>query len=319
MQSVHTDHSSAIEAAIAANEAARSPLVASWSRSARLHGLDPQCRTPPKRLSAKEFREVRSRMEPLVRIASPNLDRLFQAVGGIGCCVLLADSNGIPVDRRGAAGDDSTFENWGLWTGAVWSEAEEGTNGIGTCLIEHRPVTIHRDQHFMARNVVLGCMAAPLHDHTGSLAGVIDVSSCRDDLSQGVASLISLTVTETARRIEAEIFREAFPKARITLVSSDERNAGALIAIDADDLVVGATHSARRALGLKGDLSANPVPASDLLGSVASETLGDAERAVLARALARAGGNVSAAARSIGISRATFHRKLGRQRSSDAA
>jgi len=45
----------------------------------------------------------------------------------------------------------------------------------------------------------------------------------------------------------------------------------------------------------------------------APATLEAGERAVMARALARAGGNASAAARALGISRATFHRKLGRQ------
>ncbi|RAI32660.1 GAF domain-containing protein, partial [Rhodoplanes roseus] len=92
--------------------------------------------------------------------AEASLDQLFSAVGAAGCCVLLADSDGVPVERRGEAGDDATFEDWGLWPGALWSEATEGTNGIGTCVIERRPVTVHRDQHFFARNGALGCMAA---------------------------------------------------------------------------------------------------------------------------------------------------------------
>ncbi|TIV48682.1 MAG: sigma-54-dependent Fis family transcriptional regulator, partial [Mesorhizobium sp.] len=54
--------------------------------------------------------------------------------------------------------------------------------------------------------------------------------------------------------------------------------------------------------------------AADVLGDApgAREDLDDAERGVLQRALARAGGNVSAAAQSLGISRATLHRKLAR-------
>ncbi|MEF2073995.1 GAF domain-containing protein [Consotaella aegiceratis] len=306
------DHSALIETAIAADGAARSPLVASWSRSARLHGLDPDSKSPPKRLTEVALRDLRDEMGPLARAAAPSLDHLFQAVGGMGCCVLLADRHGVPVERRGMPGDDRTFEEWGLWPGAVWSEAEEGTNGIGTCLIEHRPVTIHRDQHYLSRNVALGCMAAPLHDHEGRLAGVLDVSSCRSDFTESVARLIALTVAETARRIDAEVFRLAFPHARITLVPGEDRTAGALVAIDADDLVIGATYSARQALDLSADLVRNPIPASDLLGIAAAETLDEAERGVLARALARARGNVSAAARSLGVSRATFHRKLGR-------
>lgn len=308
-------HSDAVEAAIAGDAAARSALVASWSRSARLHGLDPERRRSPERLTEAEFREARERMEPVLRAAGPSLDRLFQAVGSVGCCVLLADAAGVPVERRGASVDDAQFEDWGLWTGAVWSEAREGTNGIGTALAEHRPVTIHRDQHFLARNTVLSCMSAPVHDATGRLAGVLDVSSARDDLTEGFAALIGHAVAEAARRIEGDAFAHAFPRARIVLVPGADGAIGAMLAVDADDLVIGATRGARSLLGLSGDLAAAPQPVADLLGNVsgasAPDTLDSAERATLTRALARSGGNVSGAARALGISRATLHRKLG--------
>ena len=53
--------------------------------------------------------------------------------------------------------------------------------------------------------------------------------------------------------------------------------------------------------------------AADLLGGPdAIEHLGDVQRSVLQRALLRAEGNVSAAAKALGVSRATFHRKLKR-------
>ncbi|MGX1011930.1 transcriptional regulator of acetoin/glycerol metabolism [Bradyrhizobium japonicum] len=56
-----------------------------------------------------------------------------------------------------------------------------------------------------------------------------------------------------------------------------------------------------------------PVPAADLLGGEpAHDQLAGGQRAVLQRALLRAGGNVSAAAKALGVSRATLHRKLKR-------
>ncbi len=302
-------HSGTIERAVLGNAAARSPLVASWARSARLHGLDPEKRRPPDRLTASELAEARARMEPMIRLAAPSLDRLFLSVGGVGCCVLLADRNGVPLDRRGARADDAVFEDWGLWPGTCWSEAQEGTNGIGTCLAEGRAVTIHGPQHFLTRNTALSCMTAPIHDTQGALVGALDVSSCRADLTEGFAGLIAQSVAEAARRIEAEAFLAAYPGARIVMVPGAET--GAMLAVDADDLVIGATRAARQMLGLAGDLRASPRPAADMLGRTAPDTLPGAERATLARALARAGGNVSAAARALGISRATFHRKLG--------
>ena len=306
-----SDHIHRIETALAGNAAARSPVVASWSRSALLHKIDPARPRAPNRLSEAELRAAREAMGPLIAAAQPMLDRLFQAVGGVGCCVLLANSDGVPLERRGARADDEDFHGWGLWTGTHWGEAEQGTNGIGTALAERRAVTIQRDQHFLPSNAILSCMTAPIFHHDGTLAGALDVSSCREDLTEGFAALIAHSVTETARGIEAEAFRLAFPKARMMLVPGADRAACALLAVDGDDLVVGASRAARQMLGLTGDLAASPRPAADIIGLGAAEGLEGAERAVLLRALARAGGNVSAAARDLGISRATFHRKIG--------
>lgn len=307
-------HGERIQSALHSDAAARSALVASWRRSAALHHLDPENRRGPGRISDSELRQARQRIEPLVRAAQASLDRLYLAVGGVGCCVLLADRDGIPVERRGASGDDATFNEWGLWTGTVWSEEHEGTNGIGTCLVEQRALTIHRDQHYFSRNTLLSCTTAPVYDHEGRIAAALDVSSCRADLTEGFSSLIAVAVGDAARRIEAETFRAAFHRARVLLAPTPDNSPSALIAVDADDLVVGATRQARAALGLTAERLARRIPAGDLLGCAASsETeLHEAERAALQRALARVDGNVAAAARMLGISRATLHRKLNR-------
>ena len=211
------DHADRVLKVISGADAARSALAASWRRSGRLHALDPASGAPSQRVPMAEVAEARERLGPLLRVAQANLDRLFLAVGGVGCSVLLADRDGVVVDRRGAPCDDSTFDGWGLWTGAVWSEKFEGTNGIGTCLVEQRALTIDRDQHFFTRNALLSCTTAPIFDEHGDLAAAIDVSSCRADLTEGFQHLIGMVVADAARAIEAENFRLAFPEARILL------------------------------------------------------------------------------------------------------
>lgn len=307
-------HADRIEAAIGSGQAAKSALVASWRRSSRLHHLDPSGARPPLRLTDPELRQAVDENEPLVRAARAAMNRLYHAVGSVGCCVLLATRDGVPIDRRGAPADDATFESWGLWTGSLWSEEHEGTNGIGTCLAEQRALTIDRDQHFLARNTLLSCTAVPIYDGHARLVGVLDVSSCRTDRTDAFANLIMLAVGEAARRIEAELFRQAFADVRMVLTPPTDSHGSGLLAIDRDDLVVGASRSARLALGIPPDRALRPIPAADLLccGDGLREQLGDAQRATLQRALTRAQGNVSAAAKALGVSRATLHRKLKR-------
>ncbi len=279
-----------------------------------LYGLDPEDGGRAQTLTEAQFLEARQAMEPMTRAAQGVLDRLFLAVGDTGCCILLTNADGVPLERRGAAADDEIFRRWGLWPGAIWSEAVEGTNGIGTALAEHRPLTIHRDQHFHTRNTALSCTSHPIHDHLGRLAGLLDVSSCRADATAGVLGLIAAAVADAARAIEAQTFRQAFSQARIVLAGDAvERNAAALLAVDRDDLVIGATRAARLALSITDERIAAQLAASEVLGAGCVETeLLEAERGAVRRALARSGGNVSAAARALGVSRATLHRKLHR-------
>jgi transcriptional regulator of acetoin/glycerol metabolism len=288
----HADH---VLKVIASNDAASSALAASW-----------------RRLPEDEIAQSRERMGSLLFAAQGSIDRLFLAVGGVGCSVVLADPRGIIVDRRGAPCDDTLFDSSGLWTGAVWSERYEGTNGIGTCLVEQRAVTIDRDQHFFTRNSGLFCTTAPIFDEHGDLAAALDVSSARGDLTEGFARLISSAVADAARFIEAENFRLAFPKARILLAPTGDRYGSSLLAVDRDDLVIGATRAARIGLGVNSATLKRPTPAADLMGRAEAESddIGAAERAVLQRALARSSGNVSKAAKDLTMSRATFHRKM---------
>lgn len=306
------DHEAVVAAALSRGEAARSLVAASWSRSAVVHGLEPSRKVDPVRLTQAEFNVLMERLGPLVMTAAPTLDRLFQSIGALGGCVILANNEGIPVDRRGRSAQDRDFKENGLWTGTHWSEAVAGTNGIGTCLAVGRAVTIHRDQHFLSANIGLSCSSAPVYDAEGQLVAVLDVSTAGGETGEALAGLIAHAVAEAARRIESDLFQAAFPKARLMMPPTVDRVQGAILAVDSEELVIGATRAARMHFGLKGDLGKKPIPAADLLGLDAPATLEAGERAVMARALARAGGNASAAARALGISRATFHRKLGR-------
>ena len=314
------EHANLIANAISADKAAQNPVVASWQRSKNLHNLDPAHYRPPERLSSYELKQARERIGALIHIANPGLDKLYLALGSVGCCVLLADANGVPVARRGAEPDDKTFNEFGLWTGALWNEDNEGTNGIGTCLVEERPLTIHKDQHFHSKNIDFSCSAAPIFDHNGKLMGAIDVSSCRADLTTGFSQLIADSVIGVARQIEGENFCNHFKGNKIILAQSSnlaensKYHGAALLAIDGDDMVIGATRRARHIYGLDNKNFKITLALSSLNGQKIDEAknyMKSGQRAIK-QALARSKGNISQAAISMGISRATLHRKIKR-------
>lgn len=295
--------------------AASSPIAASWRRCLNLHQLAPEEGRKPVQVEDAVFRSARERMEHLVVACSDEVDRLHQTIGRSGCCIVLSDRDGIVLDRRGSAGDDADFRELGLWQQNVWSEASVGTNGIGTALADERAVIIHREQHFLSSNIELSCATAPIRDHMGRVAAALDISTCRSDVTDMTLAILSQAVRDVASRVEATLFRQAFPGARIIMVPTAHSATAALIAVDYDDLILGATKAARAALKLDDQRIAQGLPAADALlesRGDASSDLDDAERAALRRALSRTSGNVSQAAQILGISRATLHRKIKR-------
>jgi transcriptional regulator of acetoin/glycerol metabolism len=302
-----------LETAQSPSAAARSQIAASWHRSALKHGLNPDERRAPERIEQAELDQRRAALEMFMRVAAPRLDALFSLVGQSGCAVLLTDSDGIVLDQRMAVGDAAAFESWGLAAGADWSEAREGTNGIGTCLTEKRRVIIHQGDHFFSRNTAMSCMDAPIYGADGAIVAALDVSSARADQTEGFNKLIAAQVAHTARAIEEANFRAAYASARILVPPSDDPEVATLLAVDSDDLVVGATRAARGAFGLAGSGPLIARPARDILGREDGPSgFERAERAAVIRAIARADGNVSQAARQLGVGRATLYRRMKR-------
>src|SRR5690606_14011950 len=122
----------------------------------------------------------------------------------------------------------------GLMPGAVWSERFQGTNGMGTCLAEQRPMMIHQDDHFLFHNTGLTCAAAPIFDWRGQILAVLDASGETHRVPGHVLDLVNMTVQE----IENKIFINEFSGHPLFMFHSRPEFVGTLnrgiIALDSD-------------------------------------------------------------------------------------
>src|SRR5258708_10340151 len=237
-------------------------IAASWRRSLEHHRIDLEKDDAPTVLTEGELKNFREPLANLIELAGPALDQLYSFVRDIDYVVLLTDADGVAVEHRGNDAEAAQFRYWGLWRGAIWSERVEGTNGIGTCISELRPLTVHRDQHFRGRHINLSCCGAPIFAPDGGLAAILDVSSMNPEVADAAHALALPMVVHAARGIERRLFRERFRGHRILRLARDSGGPVLLIALDNDLHIAGADRAAREILQVADEDLARGVPAA---------------------------------------------------------
>src|SRR5258705_6471302 len=234
----------------------------SWRRCLRDFHVDPQSSSVPHLLTERELRISREPLHSFLLQAQEEIDRLYAIVRPQSYVVLLCNSDGVAIHHRGDASKDQEFKRWGIWLGGVWSELVEGTNAIGTCITDRRPVVVHCAEHFRSRHTRLSCAGAPIFDPLGGLLGVLDVSKVHQQSDdQRFPLLLLQTVVVSARAIEERIFREHFQYCWILAAApSDDLGSSLLLAIDDQQSIIGGDQAARKLLALGHKSLADGIP-----------------------------------------------------------
>lgn len=323
----------------------------SWQRCIA-SGRRPQERLGFDMVPSQALRRVQNAQQPLLAAARPVMQRLARAIARSRYFAILTDAQGVvvavdgPIDRSDRRADLITR------IGVDLSEPAVGTTAIGAVLAERQPVWLHRGEHFFDDTGCYSCAGAPVFGPDGACAGMLDLTGIdapeRPELmhlaSQSARSIENALV---AAPPHAQLLRLAWPGRDF---GEDQDG---LIALDADGRILGANRAAREMLAqpvLAGshcsDLFASPWQAlfdaaprdapsevplwSGLTLQVLAQAPGvplqprraapaqgqplrDFEAGLIRQAVQDARGNVAAAAKALGISRATVYRKLGQR------
>src|SRR5436189_1325334 len=182
----------------------------SWKRCVDEYGLDPESKVQPVLVSHQELLVRKEQNLELVSLADAEMAHLYRQLAGSGHSIILTDRDGVLLSYRGDPSFRGAASRTGLAPGAVWSERYGGTNGMGTCLLERAPVTVHREQHFLTRNTGLTCCAAPVFDPRGELVSVLDASGESDRAQQHTLVLVNMSAQMIENRLFLHRFRDAF-------------------------------------------------------------------------------------------------------------
>ena len=230
--------------------AVREPLVHSWQRSMDA-GLQPSGgHGGARHFAGRELTQVRDQNRELIDHSQPVMEYLFEQVRHSHSIVVLADRHGVLMHTLGEPGFAGKAERVALTTGASWHEQDRGTNAIGTALAEACEIEIQGAEHYLERNDILTCAAAPILSAQGELLGAIDISGDRRSHHPHTLSLVHTA----ARMIENRLFAFACP-APIQLhlhprLHGNGTVAEGLVALSQDGWIVGANCQGLALLGL---------------------------------------------------------------------
>ncbi|MCW2511677.1 MAG: hypothetical protein JWR11_719 [Mycobacterium sp.] len=175
-------------------------IVRSWRRSI---SISAEGANPSQRFTEVDTDSI------LCRAADPILDRWQTHLADTGTSLFLSDRAGAIVARR--ANDSSArrrLDDVHAAEGFDYSEESIGTNGLGTAIVEKRPLLVAGSQHYNEALAHLACAAAPLCTPTGSVIGSISLAGPTESANP---LMLSLT-REIGQQIEERLHSSARPQ-----------------------------------------------------------------------------------------------------------
>ena len=116
--------------------------------------------------------------------------------------VVVTDASGLILHRVGDRSLKERAAEMNLVEGARYSEAADGTNGIGTALAADHAFQVFAFEHFNERHHQWVCSGAPVHDPvTGRVVALVDLSSLWHTAHPRSLELVSAAARSMERRL----------------------------------------------------------------------------------------------------------------------
>ncbi len=246
-------------------QAVRPMILSSWERCRRLRlpgdamGLCP--------IDEAALQQATARNRDLVESAKHLMDKLVLSIHLSKSVVTLVDTAGL-VLHASARSQDLENVPYGV-PGRRCDEATIGTNGMGLCIIEEKPVHVMAAEHYNASLHYLSCAAAPIHDVAGQLVGALNLAVATENFHQHTLGLVEAA----AHAIEEHLrLRSLVRTQKVILELLDD----GVIVLDRDGGIVSINRQACDMLGI--DHSRPPggsiqayIPNSDMLQTMLTD------------------------------------------------
>jgi transcriptional regulator of acetoin/glycerol metabolism len=226
--------------------AVASYLEGSWRRCEQRYRLDRSTKPYLVSLTRQELSAHSEPYEEYFGAVNSALEFVHSALEASSFCATFSDMAGIILRYQADPKHDGDLKH--ERPGLVWAEGAVGTNGVGTCVVEQRPIMVVGRQHYFSAYGGMSCIAAPVLSPDADMIGVLNVATADPNVTPETLKLAASLTSTMANRLSDNLFLSRFRQNAVLKV----RDAGAssLIAFDEDYRIIGATRRARSTFGL---------------------------------------------------------------------
>lgn len=192
----------------------------------------------PRQVATGEALRMRLQMNaPMINIASPFMDILYEAVAGSGFFILLTDREGYILCSKGDPDAILQSEKLNMVIGASMSEKSIGTNAMGTSLFEEKPLQVTASEHYITAYHRWTCSAAPIRDTQGNIIGSLNLTGSSELLHPHTLGLVVAAVRAIENQLRAQKAQDKLNETFYYLQSVLESVSSGIITIDLNGII----------------------------------------------------------------------------------
>ena len=138
----------------------------------------------------------------LIEAARKHLSKIYDVIKPTGYYIFISDERGYLLD---IISDKDLMDQYeydpSLEIGASRNERYVGTNAIGTCLQEKKPMVFWGEEHYNLVHKKYTCAGAPIKNADGAILGAISLTGKKEDYQEHTLA----TVVSIVEAIEADL------------------------------------------------------------------------------------------------------------------
>ncbi len=175
-------------------------ITQSWQRCLA-RGQSPQQAVLFEAISAQAMRRHAEQNRQLREAAHGVIDTMQHTLARTGYFALLTNATGTVIDMGGPIDMQDRRASCIARLGVDLSEASVGTTAIGAALAELKPVWLHRGEHFFTDTTVYSCAGAPIFGSDGACVGMLDLTGIEAPERRELQHLVAQAATQIENRL----------------------------------------------------------------------------------------------------------------------